>query len=204
MSTTYTVSQAARILHTSAATVRRLADDMADILPDYQPIPGQARRLSAADVKTLSALHTRLQASPGQTRSALLAELSRPDSEPLIIPDTLPVARPQERPGSPKADRAIPEAIESPQAALAPFLAAHSDTQTQIAELARRVDTLSADRPATPPARSVDIAALLSVGVLVVGILTSAILQWQTAGLVAAGMALLILIAGLVAPNVRR
>jgi len=199
MPTHYTVSQTAKLLGTSTATVRRMADDMADILPDYLPLSGQARRFSDNDVKTLSALHTRLQADTTLTRSALLAELSRPDSEPLIVPDTLPAASPQDAPDS-TLDR-IAIQTTSP---LQPFLQAQNATQRQLVEISALIEKLSGATRDFRPARPVDIAALLSVGVLIVSLTVSALIQWPIAGVAGCAVALFILVWGLVSPSMRR
>jgi len=193
MPTLYTVKQIATMLGISGATVRRMADDMADILPDYQPIAGQARKFTAADVQTLSALHTRLQASPPQTRSELLTELSRPDSEPLIIPDTLPTAKPQNAPGPPITSIAISEAIES----ISAQPNTHADTKRQLETLSARIETLSArdNQPAAegPAERRFAVALALAFVLLLVGVTVSALLQSSQAALLASVLALLVI-----------
>ena len=204
MPTHYTVSQTAKLLGTSTATVRRMADDMADILPDYLPLSGQARRFSDNDVKTLSALHTRLQADITLTRSALLAELSRPDSEPLIVPDTLPAASPQDAPDSTLDRIAIQTTSPLPDTALQPFLQAQNATQRQLVEISALIEKLSGATRDFRPARPVDIAALLSVGVLIVSLTVSALIQWPIAGVAGCAVALFILVWGLVSPSMRR
>ena len=136
------------MLSVSVSTLRRIADEFSKHLPDYQPVKGERRTFTDSDLRTVYAILSRLQASPGLTRSALLAEMSTPDSDPLVIPAILPTDtpdRPQERPDRTQNAISIPEDIESPQNALAPFLSAQDVTQTQIAELTARIEMLSAD-----------------------------------------------------------
>ena len=203
MPTVYTVSQAAKLLGTSTATVRRMADDMAEILPDYQPIAGQARKLSTDDLKVLSALHTRLQASPGTTRSALLSELSRPDSEPLIIPDTLPAASPPDSPDSQETGKAI----QAPDNALAPFLAAHNDTQHKIDTLSARIEMLSAKGP---PAQEPSLETWFAIAIglayilLLAGVTVTTIFRDSQATLITSVLALLILSVAMFWPTIRK
>lgn len=205
MATSYTVSDTARLLGVSVATVRRIADEMAEILPDYQHIPGKARRLSEEDVKTISALWTRLQADTTLTRSALLAELSAPGSEPLIIPDSLPTPEPdtpQNAPESQKDDRDISESLALSDNALATFLQAQSNTQRQIEKLSAQ---LSEIRQAEPQAeRRYPVAVILSFAVLVVGVTTSALFTDSRFGLACSVLALLILSSALIWPTLRR
>ena len=207
MPTVYTVSQAAKLLGTSTATVRRMADDMAEILPDYQPIAGQARKLSTDDLKVLSALHTRLQASPGTTRSALLSELSRPDSEPLIIPDTLPAASPPDSPDSQETGKAIQATSPLPDNALAPFLAAHNDTQHKIDTLSARIEMLSAKGP---PAQEPSLETWFAIAIglayilLLAGVTVTTIFRDSQATLITSVLALLILSVAMFWPTIRK
>lgn len=211
METPYTVSEVARLLGVSVATVRRIADEMADILPDYQPSPGQARKLSQADVLTISALWTRLQADTALTRSALLEELSAPGSEPLIIPDTLPTLEkdsPESAPDRPGAERAISAAPDSPQAALAPFLQAQTNIERQIETLSAQIAEIERRESQPAPASRQEwrfaIAVSLSFGLLLAGITVSALIQSAQAALIASVLALLVLSVVLVWPSVRR
>ena len=185
MNTVYSVSAAADVLSVSVSTIRRICADMADILPDYQPAPGQTRTLSDADVRTISAILTRLQARPGLTRSALLRELSTPGSEPLVIPDTLPTRQPQNAPDSPRAPIAPPVVSDSPAQSHA-ALQALSTIAADVARLHARIDGIQAQpAPASPPDRPerVIAAVLVALGVIFSTVLLSA-LVWPMAGLV--------------------
>ena len=211
MATVYTVSEIARLLGVSVATVRRIADDMAEILPDYQPASGQARKLSQADVLTISALWARLQADTSLTRSTLLAELSAPGSEPLIIPDTLPTPEtdtPQNARREPIADRAIQTDIESPQNALAPFLQAHADTQRQIANLSAQLAEIerrdSQPAPASRQEWRFAVATVATFGLLLAGVAVSVLLSSSQAALITSVLSLLVIAAALVWPSLRR
>jgi transcriptional regulator with XRE-family HTH domain len=211
MATVYTVSEIARLLGVSVATVRRIADDMAEILPDYQPASGQARKLSQADVLTISALWARLQADTSLTRSTLLAELSAPGSEPLIIPDTLPTPEtdtPQNARREPIADRAIQTDIESPQNALAPFLQAHADTQRQIANLSAQLAEIerrdSQPAPASRQEWRFAVATVATFGLLLAGVAVSVLLSSSQAALITSVLSLLVIAAALVWPSMRR
>ena len=205
MATSYTVSDTARLLGVSVATVRRIADEMAEILPDYQHIPGKARRLSEEDVKTISALWTRLQADTTLTRSALLAELSAPGSEPLIIPDSLPTPEPdtpQNAPESQKDDRDISESLALSDNALATFLQAQSNTQRQIEKLSAQ---LSEIRQAEPQAeRRYPVAVITCFVLLLIGVTFSALLSDSRAALAMSFVALVVIAAALVWSSVRR
>ena len=208
MATSYTASDTARLLGVSVATVRRIADEMAEILPDYQPIPGKARRLSRADVLTISALSTRLQADTTLTRSALLAELSAPGSEPLVIPETLPTPEPdtpQKAIESPETSQAIQTTSPLPQNALAPFLQAHADTQRQIEKLSAQLAEIRQERPQERQAERRQLwIVTLSIGLLLAGVTVSAILRDSQAALWTSALALLVLIAAVVLPSLQR
>jgi hypothetical protein len=239
MPTLYTVKQSAELLETSTATLRRVADEFAAHLPDYQPVAGERRTFTDADLRTVYAILSRLQASPAQTRSELLQELSTvagemgtivpkqtrsellqelstPDSEPLIIPAILPTdipANAQNAPERPKADRAIVEGVASPQNALAPFLAAQADTRRQIEKLSAQMAELQA-RPATERPQNdqaerrqmwvLAIAVTLSIGLLLAGVTVSAILRDSQAALLTSVLALIVMIAAIVWPTLRR
>ena len=181
----YTVSAAAALLSVSVSTIRRICADMADILPDYQPTPGEARRLSEADVRTISAILTRLQASPGLTRSALASELSAPGSPPLIIPETLPTRQAPSPPDSPRAPLDVQAISDSPTQFPA-ALQALSTIAADVARLHARMDGLqSQPAPASPPDRPerVIAAALIALGVIFATVIVAA-LVWPSAGLV--------------------
>jgi hypothetical protein len=208
MATVYTVSEIARLLGVSVATVRRIADDMAEILPDYQPASGQARKLSQADVLTISALWARLQADTSLTRSTLLAELSAPGSEPLIIPDTLPTPEtdtPQNARREPIADRAIQTDVASPQNAIAPFLQAHADTQRQIEKLSAQLAEIRQERPQERQAeRRYPTAVIICFVLLLTGVTFSALLSDSRAALAMSFVALVVIAVTLIWPQVRR
>ena len=211
MATSYTASDTARLLGVSVATVRRIADEMAEILPDYQPIPGKARRLSRADVLTISALSTRLQADTTLTRSALLAELSAPGSEPLVIPETLPTPEPdtpQKAIESPETSQAIQTTSPLPQNALAPFLQAHADTQRQIANLSAQLAEIerrdSQPAPASRQEWRFAVATVATFGLLLAGVAVSVLLSSSQAALITSVLSLLVIAAALVWPSMRR
>lgn len=211
MATSYTASDTARLLGVSVATVRRIADEMAEILPDYQPIPGKARRLSRADVLTISALSTRLQADTTLTRSALLAELSAPGSEPLVIPETLPTPEPdtpQKAIESPETSQAIQTTSPLPQNALAPFLQAHADTQRQIEKLSAQLAEIerrdSQPAPASRQEWRFAVATVATFGLLLAGVAVSVLLSSSQAALITSVLSLLVIAAALVWPTLRR
>jgi len=203
MSTVYTVSQAADALSVSTATVRRTADTFADHLPDYQVVSGEARLFTDPDLRTLYALLSRLDASPGLTRSALLTELSTADSAPLIIPATLPTANPQEGPQAPKTALAIAEATTAQETALAPFLASLDERLAPLESIDARLqslDRLSDRLQALESRKAAPILAMqaglyLAIGVLFVGVGWAALTGSTFAALVAALVALAVLVA---------
>lgn len=204
----YTVSSAAALLSVSVSTVRRIADEFTGYLPDYQPLPGEARRLSTADVLTISAILTRLQARPGLTRSALLRELSAPGSEPLIMPAELPVRQPQTAQDSP--GRAID--IHGAQDSLAQSHAALQSLSTLADSMARlearidaRIEGLQAHPVAERPVRAPDslslVAAAVAVGVLIGALVAAAVWPQNTAPvIVCIGVALCCLLFAIVYP----
>ena len=203
MSTVYTVKQAADALQTSTATVRRTADAFSDHLPDYQVVSGEARLFTDADVRTLYALLSRLNESPGLTRSALLSELSTPDSEPLIIPAILPTAKSQEARIAPENALAIPEATTAAESIPSAFLVA---IESRLAPLESINDRLSAldrlsDRLQALESRkatknlAVQVGLYLAVGVLFVGVAWVALTGNTFAAVVAALVALAVLVA---------
>jgi len=209
MSTVYTVRQAADALQTSTATVCRTADTFADHLPDYQVISGEVRLFSDADVRTLYALLSRLNESPGLTRSALLGELSIPNSDPLIIPATLPTTNAQEAPQSPTKPHKAPQSptapkdARGPENALTPFLLAMDERlaplesiNDRLSALDRLSDRLQAleSRKATP-ILAVQAGLYLAVGILFVGVAWVALTDNTFAAVVAALVALAVLVA---------
>ena len=214
MPTTHTVTSAADLLSVSPSHLRRTADAMADILPDYQPLPGQARRFSDNDLRTLQALFTRLETTPGLTRAQLLSELSAPGSEPLIIPDTLPTKAPstsQDSPGRAIPAQPIQTDVIPSQTALQAFADVRSDVRQMIAPLSTlpatldrlqaRIDALESrpsppDRPGTFPLVLSGIAA----GVLIFALVGVAIWQNTTAAVVCIAVALIAILLSIVAP----
>ena len=200
MTPQYTISSAAAALSVSVSTVRRMADEFSQFLPDYQPLPGEARRLSADDVRTLSALLARLQASPGLTRSGLLRELSTGQGEPLVIPDTLPTRQPPSPPDSPgrAIDAiAIPDSPRDTQTAIQ----ALSTIAADVARLHARIDGL---QPQTAPAKAPDslslIAAAVAVGVLIGALVAAAVWQNSAAVVLCVGVALVAVLGSIYAP----
>ena len=201
----YSVSAAADLLSVSVSTVRRIADEFTGYLPDYQPLPGEARRLSTADVLTISAILTRLQSRPGLTRSALLRELSAPGSEPLVIPAELPVRQPQTAQDSP--GRAID--IHGAQDSLAQSHTALQSLSTLADSMARlearmeaRIEGLQIHPVAERPADSLSlVAAAIAVGVLIGALVAAAVWPQNTAPvIVCIGVALCCLLFAIVYP----
>ena len=207
MPTLYNVSQAAAVLKTSPTTTRRLADAMADILPDYSPSTGKARQFTDNDLRTLVALSSRLSATPGVSRAALLSELSAPGSEPLIIPDTLPAASPPDSPDSQETGKAIQATSPLPDNALAPFLAAHNDTQHKIDTLSARIEMLSAKGP---PAQEPSLETWFAIAIglayilLLAGVTVTTIFRDSQATLITSVLALLILSVAIFWPTIRK
>lgn len=200
MATQYTVSSAASQLGVSVSTVRRIADEFTGYLPDYQPLPGEARRLSTADVLTISAILTRLQSRPGLTRSALLRELSAPGSEPLIVPAELPVRQPptaQDSPGRAIDAVAIPDSPRDTQTAIQ----ALSTIAADVARLHARIDGL---QPQPAPARAPDslsfVLSGIAAGVLIFALVGVAIWQNTAAAVVCIAIALIAVLLGIIAP----
>ena len=214
MLSVYTVKQAADLLSVSVSTVRRIADDFALHLPDYRAIPGQPRTLSDADVRTISAILTRLQARPGLTRSALLAELSAPGSEPLIIPASLPTKAPstsQDSPGRAIPSQPIQTDVMPSQTALQALADVRSDMRQMIAPLSTlpatldslqaRIDALESHT--SPPDRPGTLSLVLSgvaAGVLIFALVGVAIWQNTAAAVLCIAIALIAVLLGIVAP----
>lgn len=200
------------MLSVSVSTLRRIADEFAEHLPDYQPVKGERRTFTDADLRTVYAIQSRLQDQPSQTRAALLAELSEPGTEPLVIPATLPVDRPvtaQESPGTAKTPAPIQATSPIPENALQPFLAARNETDRKIDALSARIEQLSADRPATgqpsrPDSQRLAIAIALSFGLLLGGVAGSVLFQTSQAALITSVLALLVMGFTLIWPTIRR
>ena len=197
----YTVSAAAALLSVSVSTIRRICADMADILPDYQPTPGEARRLSEADVRTISAILTRLQASPGLTRSALLRELSTGQGEPLIIPETLPTKAPSSPPDSPGRTLDVQAISTHPQQLTGPENTPHA--VAVLATLTERIEKLES-RPSPPDRPAQDslslLAAAVAVGVLIFALVGVAIWQNTAAAVACIAIALIAILLSIIAP----
>ena len=204
MNTVYSVSAAADLLSVSVSTIRRICADMADILPDYQPAPGQTRTLSEADVRTISAILTRLQARPGLTRSALLAELSTGQGEPLIVPAELPTRQPQNAPDSPGraiAPPVVSDSLAQSHAALQ-NLSALGESMARIeAQLSARIDAMAVHPVAERPADSLSlVAAAVAVGVLIGALVAAAVWQNSAAVVVCVAVALIAVLVSIIAP----
>ena len=217
MPSQYTVSAAAAALSVSVSTVRRIADEFTGYLPDYQPLPGEARRLSQADVLTISAILSRLQARPGLTRSALLAELSAPGSEPLIIPASLSTkatSTAQESPGKPIPSQPPQTDVIPSQTALQAFADVRSDVRQMIAPLSTlpaamdtlhaRIAALESRREASaPPARPDNVqllSAAIAAGVLIGALVAAAIWDNSAAVVVCVAVALIAVLVSIIAP----
>lgn len=206
----YTVKQSAELLGTSTATVRRIADEFAEHLPDYQHTKGQVRQLTDNDLRTIYAIQSRLIDNPAKTRAAILAELSEPDTEPLVIPATLPTdipANAQESRRAAKTPIDIQTDVDTPQNTLQPFLQAHADTQKQIAELSAQLAEIRTERPQNAPTSRQEwrfaVAITLSIALLLAGVTVSALRADSQAALLTSVLALLVLIAAVVWPSVR-
>lgn len=209
MTAHYAPKQAASLLSISVSTLRRIADEFAEHLPDYQPRPGERRTFTDADLRTIYAIQSRLQDQPGQTRAALLAEMSEPDSEPLIIPATLPTDIPataQDAPERPKASRDIQTTTPLPESAIERFLSARNETDRKIDALSVEIERLSADRPGTgqpSPARYA-VAIIACFVLLLVGVVVSTFAQDARPALVCSVLALTVIGITLIWPTVRR
>ena len=203
MPTRYTVTAAAHALNVSVSTVRRIADELSAHLPDYQPIPDAPRLFTEADVRAIAAILTRLQASPGLTRSALLRELSTGQGEPLIIPETLPTKAPSSPPDSPGRTLDVQAISTHPQPLTGPENTPHA--VAVLATLTERIEKLEsqaqpiAERPA-PDSLSL-IAAAVAVGVLIGALVAAAVWPGNTAPvIVCIGVALCCLLFAIVYP----
>ena len=203
VNTVYSVSAAADVLNVSVSTVRRTCADFAGYLPDYQPAPGQTRTLSTADVLTISAILTRLQARPGLTRSALLAELSTGQGEPLIVPAELPTRQPQNAPDSPRAPIASTVVSDSPAQSHA-AIQALSTIAADVARLHARIDGIQAQPAPASPTRAPDNVQLLSaavaVGVLIGALVAAAVWDNSAAVVVCVAVALIAVLVSIIAP----
>ena len=186
MPTTYTISQAANLLRKSPTATRRFADAMAEVLPDYTPTTGKARKFTQDDLRTLLALSARLSANPALTQQGLLSELSAHPGAPLIIPDTLPTDSPTDSPGKPVPTIAIAEDLHPTHTALQQAQAAIAPLSERFAEMERKIDGLQSQlAPASPPdgAERMIAAVLISLGVIFATVIVAA-LVWPSAGLV--------------------
>ena len=202
VNTVYSVSAAADVLNVSVSTVRRTCADFAGYLPDYQPAPGQTRTLSTADVLTISAILTRLQARPGLTRSALLAELSTGQGEPLIVPAELPTRQPQNAPDSPRAPIASTVVSDSPPQ-LPAALQALSTIAADVARLHARIDGIQAQPAPASPARPDSLSLLsaaVAVGVLIGALVAAAVWDNSAAVVVCVAVALVAVLLSIIAP----
>ena len=207
MPSQYTVNTAAAALSVSPSTVRRIADDYAAFMPDYQPLPGEPRRFSRPDILAISAILSRLNSRPGLTRAALLRELSEPGSEPLIIPAELSAperASPQERPREPIDSPAIQTDVKA-LADVRRLIEPLSALPGAVERMADRIAALeSLPAPASPPARpgALSIVAQgVAVGVLLGALVMAAIWPGSTAALVVAvGVAIVAILVSIIAP----
>ena len=205
MTTQYTVTQSAKTLGISVSNLKRTADDFQTVLPDYETTQGQRRTFTDADLRAISAVLTRLAERKNRTRAQVLAELSEPGSDPLIIPDSIADRTPTERPELHETPRAIQTDVDAPQNALAPFLQAHADTQRQIAELSAQLAEIRQERPQERQAERRQLwIVTLSIGLLLAGVTVSAILRDSQAALWTSALALLVLIAAVVLPSMQR
>ena len=205
MTTQYTVTQSAKTLGISVSNLKRTADDFQTVLPDYETTQGQRRTFTDADLRAISAVLTRLAERKNRTRAQVLAELSEPGSDPLIIPDSIADRTPTERPELHETPRAIQTDVDAPQNALAPFLQAHADTQRQIAELSAQLAEIRQERPQVRQAERRQLwIVTLSIGLLLAGVTVSAILRDSQAALWTSALALLVLIAAVVLPSMQR
>jgi hypothetical protein len=135
----------------------------------------------------------------------VLAELSEPGSDPLIIPDSIADRTPTERPGRHETPRAIQTDVDAPQNAIAPFLQAHADTQRQIEKLSAQLAEIRQERPQERQAERRQLwIVTLSIGLLLAGVTVSAILRDSQAALWTSALALLVLIAAVVLPSLQR
>lgn len=209
MTTQYTVSQAAKTLGISVSNLKRTADDFQTVLPDYETTKGQRRTFTETDLRTISAVLTRLDERKNSTRAQVLAELSEPGSDPLIIPDSIADRTPTERPERHETPRAIQTDVDAPQNALAPFLQAQDDTRRQMEKLSAQIAEIRQERPQERQAERrqmwvLAVAVTLSIGLLLAGVTVSAILRDSQAALWTSALALLVLIAAIVWPSMRR
>ena len=201
MPTRYTVTAAAHALNVSVSTVRRIADELSAHLPDYQPIPDAPRLFTEADVRAIAAILTRLQASPGLTRSALLRELSTGQGEPLIIPETLPTKAPSNPPDSPGRTLDVQAISTHPQQLTGPENTPHA--VAVLATLTERIEKLES-RPSPPDRPAQDslslLAAAVAVGVLIFALVGVAIWQNTAAAVACIAIALIAILLSIIAP----
>jgi len=208
----YSVKQAKELLLISTGTLRRIADQFDDHLPDYKSRPGTTRTFTDGDLRTIYAIFSRLQSSPGLTRSVLLLELSEPGSEPLIIPATLPTDRLPDRLQADQdaSERAIatpPDhpTIDRPQDDIRPLVDVHQ-LDTLITQLiARRMSELSRKdvRPSAQEWR-ISIAATIALIILFSGIFFAFISDNGLAVSITSVLAIFILASALIWPSIRK
>jgi len=198
MASQHSIGATAKMIGTSTTTIRRLAADFSDYLPDYQHVAGKARKFSDDDVKTLHAILTRLKATPGTSRSDLLTELSALGSEPFIIPATLPIPIPDnlvdkspDKPQQAIIRQAIQTGTDLAQNAIQPFLEAQDMTRQQVADLSAQITDLSRQVSQKTPAKS-DVASLIAVGSLVIGVTALIVFDLPDAPAIASLVALLV------------
>ena len=208
MTTQYTVTQSAKTLGISVSNLKRTADDFQTVLPDYETTQGQRRTFTDADLRAISAVLTRLAERKNRTRAQVLAELSEPGSDPLIIPDSIADRTPTERPGRHETPRAIQTDVDAPQNAIAPFLQAHADTQRQIANLSAQLAEIerrdSQPAPASRQEWRFAVATVATFGLLLAGVAVSVLLSSSQAALITSVLSLLVIAAALVWPTLRR
>ena len=205
MTTQYTVTQSAKTLGISVSNLKRTADDFQTVLPDYETTQGQRRTFTDADLRAISAVLTRLAERKNRTRAQVLAELSEPGSDPLIIPDSIADRTPTERPGRHETPRAIQTDVDAPQNAIAPFLQAHADTQRQIEKLSAQLAEIRQERPQERQAeRRYPTAVIICFVLLLTGVTFSALLSDSRAALAMSFVALVVIAVTLIWPQVRR
>ena len=205
MTTQYTVTQSAKTLGISVSNLKRTADDFQTVLPDYETTQGQRRTFTDADLRAISAVLTRLAERKNRTRAQVLAELSEPGSDPLIIPDSIADRTPTERPELHETPRAIQTDVDAPQNAIAPFLQAHADTQRQIEKLSAQLAEIRQERPQERQAeRRYPTAVIICFVLLLTGVTFSALLSDSRAALAMSFVALVVIAVTLIWPQVRR
>lgn len=140
---TYTVTQASRIIGTSAATIRRWCNEFAEHLSSLAtPGQGQERILTADDLRVLSYVHNRFKLGASarivkdDLPTATLPPLSAVVRETLVIADE----------SSTSTSESALATLTTAQLRLADSLAALVELgmlRAEVAELRRRVDELT-------------------------------------------------------------